>query len=218
MIRKCTDEDISDEELEKVINSFYDNYHEYIITYVMPEVIAFYIASSFIRNAMWEATFYQHYNSAKDTFNIGDDEDDLLNDDTVIVDVFSKIYFGNILSDKTNAFKVGEELIHPEWIKNKQSYFGLIMPDNTMNPEFHQNDCIILRGQNKMTKDGFYCVMEKGQDIATIRKLITINDGIMVMPLNLGSDFKPTTYLKGTIEYENFRVIGSVVQVKRYYD
>ena len=71
MIRKCTDEDISDEELEKIINPFYDNYHEYIITYV----IAFYIASSYSRNAMWEATFYQHYNSAKDTFNIGDDED-----------------------------------------------------------------------------------------------------------------------------------------------
>ena len=73
MLRKCTDEDISDEELEKVINPFYDNYHEYIITYVMPEVIAFYIASSFSRNAMWEATFYQHYNSAKDIFNIDDD-------------------------------------------------------------------------------------------------------------------------------------------------
>ena len=75
IIRKCTDEDISDEELEKVINPFYDNYHEHIITYVMPEVIAFYIASSYSRNAMWEATLYQHYNSAKDTFNIGDDED-----------------------------------------------------------------------------------------------------------------------------------------------
>lgn len=36
MIRKCTDEDIPDEELEKVIKPFYDNYHEYIITYVMP--------------------------------------------------------------------------------------------------------------------------------------------------------------------------------------
>ena len=48
MIRKCTDEDISDEELEKVINPFYDNYHEYIITYVMPEVISFYIASSYL--------------------------------------------------------------------------------------------------------------------------------------------------------------------------
>ena len=75
-----------------------------------------------------------------------------------------------------------------------------------------------FREQNKMTKDGFYCVMEKGQDIATIRKLITINDGIMVMLLNLGGNFKPTTYLKGTNEYENFRIIGSVVQVKRYYD
>lgn len=75
MIRKCTDEDISDEELEKVINPFYNNYHEYIITYVMPEVIAFYIASSYSRNAMWEAMFYQHYNFAKDTFNICNDED-----------------------------------------------------------------------------------------------------------------------------------------------
>ena len=149
---------------------------------------------------------------------ITDEDDDALYDDVVKVDVFSKIYFGDITSDKTDAFKVGEELIPPEWIKNKQSYFGLIMPDNTMDPEFHQNDCIIIREQNKMTKDGFYCVMEKGQDIATIRKLITINDGIMVMHLNLGGDFKPTTYLKGTIEYENFRIIGSVVQVKRYYD
>ena len=41
----------------------------------MPEVIVFYIASSFSRNAMWGATFYQHYNSAKDTFNVSDDED-----------------------------------------------------------------------------------------------------------------------------------------------
>ena len=76
MIRKCTDEDISDEELEKVINPFYDNYHKYIITYVMPEVIAFYIASSYSRNAMWEATFLQHYNSASDMFNLYDEDYD----------------------------------------------------------------------------------------------------------------------------------------------
>lgn len=50
-------EDISDEKYEKVIDSFYDNYHEYIITYVMLKVIAYYIANSYSRNAMWEATF-----------------------------------------------------------------------------------------------------------------------------------------------------------------
>ena len=70
MIRPSTDEDISDEELEKIINPFYNTYDEFIETYVMPEVIAYYIANSFYRNAMWEATFDQHYNSAKDIFNI----------------------------------------------------------------------------------------------------------------------------------------------------
>jgi hypothetical protein len=63
-------EDISDGEYEKVIDPFYDNYDSYLEEYVIPEVIAFYIASSFYRNAMWEATFFQHYNSTKDIFNI----------------------------------------------------------------------------------------------------------------------------------------------------
>ena len=70
MLRKSTEEDISDEECEKVINPFYDNYHTFIEEYVMSEVIAYYLANSFYRNAMWEATFLQHYNSAKDIFNI----------------------------------------------------------------------------------------------------------------------------------------------------
>ena len=70
MLRKCTDEDISDEECEKVIDPFYDNYDSYLEEYVVPEVIAFYIASSFYRNAMWEATFKQHFNYAFDTFNL----------------------------------------------------------------------------------------------------------------------------------------------------
>lgn len=74
MIRKSTDEDISDKELDTIINPFYNNYHEFIIDYVMPEVIAFYLASSFSRNAMWEATFLQHYNSAKDIFNVDDND------------------------------------------------------------------------------------------------------------------------------------------------
>lgn len=83
MIRKSTDEDISDEELENVINPFYDNYHEYVVSYVMPEVIAFYLASSFSRNAMWEATFLQHYNSAKDIFNVDDNDYDKVKSEVI---------------------------------------------------------------------------------------------------------------------------------------
>lgn len=70
MLRKSTNEDISDEECEMIINSFYDNYHTFIKEYAMPEVIAYYLANSFYRNAMWEATFLQRFNSAADMFNL----------------------------------------------------------------------------------------------------------------------------------------------------
>lgn len=68
-----------------------------------------------------------------------------------------------------------------------------------------------------MDKDGFYCVLEKDSDYTKIRKLIHINDGIMVMPLNMSDNIQPKTYLKGALEFESLRIIGIVVQVKRKY-
>ena len=70
MIRKSTDEDISEEEYLKIIAPFNDNYHEFLEIYVLPEIIAFYIANSFYRNSMWEGTFMQHYNSGSDILNV----------------------------------------------------------------------------------------------------------------------------------------------------
>jgi hypothetical protein len=70
MSLKSNKNDVSYDELNKIINPFYDNYNDFVITYVMPGVIAFYIASSYYRKAMCEATLRQHYNSAKDIFNI----------------------------------------------------------------------------------------------------------------------------------------------------
>ena len=148
---------------------------------------------------------------------ITDEDDDALYDDVVKVDVFSKLFLDSVWCLKNESFKIDEELIPPEWIKNHQSYFGLIMNDNSMDPEFHKDDCLIIRECKKMDKDGFYCVLEKDSDYAKIRKLIHINDGIMVMPLNMGDNIQPKTYLKGTLEFESLRIIGIVVQVKRKY-
>ncbi len=103
MLRKCTDEDISDEECEKVIDPFYENYDEYVVTYIMPEVIAFYIASSFYRNAMWEATFFQHYKSAKDIFNI--DEKDYKRLKTEVIKLLRIKYSLEIISEDPLDFK-----------------------------------------------------------------------------------------------------------------
>ena len=93
-------------------------------------------------------------------------------DDIVKVDVFSKLFLDSVWCLKNEAFKIDEELIPPEWIKNHQSYFGLIMNDNSMDPEFHKDDCLIIRECKKMDKDGFYCVLEKDSDYVKIRKLI----------------------------------------------
>ena len=148
---------------------------------------------------------------------ITEDDDDALYDDVVKVDVFSKLFLDSVWCLKNQSFKIDEELIPPEWIKNHQSYFGLIMNDNSMDPEFHKDDCLIIKECKKMDKDGFYCVLEKDSDYAKIRKLIHINDGIMVMPLNMSDNTQPKTYLKGTLEFESLRIIGIVVQVKRKY-
>ncbi len=70
MIRKTTNGNISDDEFEAILKPFLDDYNNFIYSYVMPEIIAYYIANSFNRNSMYSGTFNQHYNSAKDMLNL----------------------------------------------------------------------------------------------------------------------------------------------------
>lgn len=103
MLRKCTDEDINDEECKNVIDPFYDNFDEYVVTYIMPEVIAFYLASSFYRNAMWEATFFQHFNSAADVFNLPDENYERIK--TEVIKLLRIKYALEIISEDPLDFK-----------------------------------------------------------------------------------------------------------------
>lgn len=43
-------EDITDKEFEKILLPFYDNYNEYMIHYVIPDTIAFYLANGYSRS------------------------------------------------------------------------------------------------------------------------------------------------------------------------
>ena len=58
MIRKTTNSDINDEEFNAILKPFLDNYDKYIEIYIMPEVIAYYVANSYYRNAMYEGSFF----------------------------------------------------------------------------------------------------------------------------------------------------------------
>lgn len=74
MFRKTVNDDITDEDFKKILIPFNDNYDEFLENYIMPEVIAFYIANSFYRNAMWKGSFKQHYNSSADVINYFDED------------------------------------------------------------------------------------------------------------------------------------------------
>ena len=76
MIRKNTNGDISEAEFEAILKPFIDDYDNFVISYIMPEVIAYYIANSYYRGSMYEGSFLQHYNSAKDLINMfGENEE-----------------------------------------------------------------------------------------------------------------------------------------------
>ena len=74
MFRKTVNGDISDEDFKKILIPFNDNYNDFFFIFIMPEVIAFYIANSFYRDAMWKGSFKQHYNSAADVINYFDED------------------------------------------------------------------------------------------------------------------------------------------------
>ncbi len=69
MFRKTVNGNITDEDFKKILIPFNNNYDNFLEDYIMPEVIAFYIANSFYRDAMWKGSFKQHYNSASDVIN-----------------------------------------------------------------------------------------------------------------------------------------------------
>ena len=61
---------LSDEEFEKISAPFYDNFNEYLINYVLPDVVAFYLANSHYRNCLAESSLENHINSVQSIINI----------------------------------------------------------------------------------------------------------------------------------------------------
>ena len=62
-------EDITDKEFEEILLPFYNNYNEYLINFVIPDTIAFYLANGHSRNCLSDCPLRNHINSAIDVFN-----------------------------------------------------------------------------------------------------------------------------------------------------
>lgn len=90
MIRKTINGDISDDEFEAVLKPFLDDYDYFIYSYVMLEIIVYYIANAFNRNSMYSGTFIQHYNSAKDMLNLFNEDYEIVK--TKVFELLKVIY------------------------------------------------------------------------------------------------------------------------------
>ena len=71
-------EDITDKEFEEILLPFYNNYNEYLINFVIPDTIAFYLANGHSRNCLSDCQLRNHINSAIDVFNVRCDIDKLI--------------------------------------------------------------------------------------------------------------------------------------------
>lgn len=63
-------EDITDKEFEEILLPFHNNYNEYLIRFVIPEAVAFYLANGYSRNCLSDCPLRNHINSALDIFNV----------------------------------------------------------------------------------------------------------------------------------------------------
>ena len=61
--------DITDKEFEKIYLPFYNNVNEYLNNYVIPDLVAFYLANGYSRHCLSECNLINHINSAIDIFN-----------------------------------------------------------------------------------------------------------------------------------------------------
>ena len=71
-------EDITDKEFEEILLPFYNNYSEYLIKFVIPDAIAFYLANGYSRNCLSDCPLINHINSALDIFNVSCNVDELI--------------------------------------------------------------------------------------------------------------------------------------------
>ena len=80
-------EDITDKEFEEILLPFYNNYNEYLIKFLIPEAVAFYLANGHSRNCLSDCPLINHINSALDIFNVRCNINELMTNIKLILEI-----------------------------------------------------------------------------------------------------------------------------------
>ena len=80
-------EDITDKEFEEILLPFYNYYNEYLIKFLIPEAVAFYLANGHSRNCLSDCPLINHINSALDIFNVRCNINELMTNIKLILEI-----------------------------------------------------------------------------------------------------------------------------------
>lgn len=97
MFRKENGRDVTDEELETIINPFLEKCDSYLEKILIPDYIAFYIATGFRTNSIWEASFDVLIHTAINSFNIASYSNEKMKQ--AVTNILYERYMLNVIKD-----------------------------------------------------------------------------------------------------------------------
>lgn len=104
------------------------------------------------------------------------------------------------------------EEIPVEMLKGGKQYFGLRIKGNSMEPEYLNNDTIILEKVDDC-ESGDDCVVMVNGDDGTFKRVFKNDNGIILQPLN--NSYSPFIFTNEQINKLPVKIIGRVVELRR---
>lgn len=102
MFRKEDGKDITDEEFEELIEPFGDACYRLLHDDILPEYVAFYLATGVQMKALFSNTYKIHIGSAADVFNISYDYEFVKNK---VTDLLAEKYHLRVISEEPLDFE-----------------------------------------------------------------------------------------------------------------
>ena len=107
---------------------------------------------------------------------------------------------------------IGTEDLPIEMVSSDKQYFGLKIKGDSMEPEYKNNDIIILEKCSDSENLTDCVVMVNGYE-GTFKRIQKTKTGITLLPLN--KKYKPMSYSFEEIENLPIRIVGKVIELRR---
>lgn len=111
------------------------------------------------------------------------------------------------IEDIVDYEEIGEDIL-----KTGAEFFGLKVKGNSMSPMLLEDDTLIIKKQDDCENGNIAVVLINGNE-ATVKKVVKIENGIILQPINPAYD--PISFTKKEINKLPVKILGVVVELRR---